>query len=115
MLPVEQSERAHFLARIEVDILAVEDDYRDIVIELTEREVALIEDGPVAIDDLHGIHVQSRGARQGNIEKSEIVGRAALLRPHIFGVANLLKLFVFALRAGLLTREVGVIELHYLA
>ena len=68
MLPLQKPERTHFLTRIEVDLLAIQDDrFRDIVVELAESEIALIEDCPVAVDDLHRIDAQSCSTGQGDI------------------------------------------------
>jgi len=73
---------------------------------------AMIEDSPVAVDDLHGIHVQSSSTGHGYKSKRESVGSAAFLCPDIFGIVDLLQLFVFEFGTGFFTREIGVVELH---
>src|SRR5579863_6348974 len=88
MLPLEESEGAHLLARVEIDIFAVENDVHDIVIELTECKVAGVEDSSVAIDDLHRVNPQSRSPRKGDIQKSDIVRGSAFLEPHILGTLD---------------------------
>ena len=56
--------------------------------------------------------MQSGRTGKATKRSASLVGRAALLFPDILSILDLLEVFVFEFRAGLFTREVGVVELH---
>ena len=110
---MQQAEGTHLLARIEQHVFPAEINDGNVVVELIEAEVVLVEESPVAIDHLHGIHAKSGSPAQGNVKQGNVVGRPALLGPDILGIFDLLQLFGFPFGPGFFAREVGVIELHY--